>query len=132
MPITIGEVVKRLRNERGLSQYDIEKLSGGLIKRGWLASFETIKQVRAPADEKFVKLAELLGTTVAEIYREAGIIDIPPEGTTPEEKRLIEDYRALSTADRKRALRLMRDLLSADSVEEVSQRGKDQDQDKAA
>ena len=76
MPMTIGQVVRRLRDERGLSQYDINRLSNGEIKQSWVNSLEH-GDIKNPPQAKLNALAELLGTTVAEIYREAGIIEFP-------------------------------------------------------
>ena len=40
MPISIGEVVKNLRKERGLSQRDLSAESNGEVNKNWLASLE--------------------------------------------------------------------------------------------
>lgn len=120
MPPSIGAVVKELRQARNLSQRKLQKLSKGQVNASWLANLET-DDIKNPPQAKLEVLAKYLGTTIAEIYQRAGIIDIPPDGISPEEKQLIEDYRALSPRDRARARRILRDLAEADVVEEQEQ-----------
>lgn len=97
MPQSIGAVIRRLRRERGITQQSIEEKTEGKLDRDWLASIETgrSKSVRDPA--KIQLLAELLGTTVADIYREAGIIEFPPRLNyrSALEERILDEIQKL-------------------------------------
>ena len=109
MPMTIGGIVASLRRKQGLSQKGVERLTHGRIKAGWLASLET-GHIERSSPEKLKLLAEILGTTYAEILRSAGIIEIPPEGMTAQEETLVCLYRNLSPEYQKVILRLARCL----------------------
>ncbi len=118
-PLTIGEVVRRMRQNRGLTQRDINQRSGGRIKTSWLASLET-GRITNPPQEKLSTLAGLLGTSVLDIYQEAGVVEFPtPTGASADEELLIEEFRKLPPSLKRAALAIVRDLNSAQSVAQV-------------
>lgn len=128
MPRTIGQVVKELRAERGLSQYELAAQSNGEINRNWLASLERGHIVHPPSIKMEV-LARQLHTTVTDIYARAGIIDIPTD-LPPEKKSLLDAYDLLPGLLKAVALKLIRDLNAAYRVEESSEDDKPDAQDK--
>ncbi|MCL4394141.1 MAG: helix-turn-helix domain-containing protein [Chloroflexi bacterium] len=128
---SIGSVVKELRAAKKISQRKLQLLSGGEIKAGWLASLET-DVIANPPQHKLEVLARFLDTTIAEIYQRAGIIQIPLDGASPDEKQLIEDYRTMSTEDRARARRLMRALAEAEWVTEIELKNDEDEREQAA
>lgn len=92
---SIGQVVKELREAKRLSQADVQELTKGKIKTSWLASLET-GRISTPTPDKLEFLATFLGTTLLEIYRRAGIVELPtPAGLTEEEEFAIEKFRRL-------------------------------------
>lgn len=117
MPKTIGQVVRELRLELGLSQRKLAAQSDGEINSNWLASLEKGHIVQPPL-AKMETLAKHLHTTVTEIYDRAGIIDIPSD-LPPEKQSLLDAYDRLPGPLKAVALKLIRDLNAAYSVEET-------------
>jgi transcriptional regulator with XRE-family HTH domain len=115
---SVGAVVARLRQERHLSQRGLERQSQGAINKNWLASLER-DRIKDPPPVKMKLLAKHLDVPLARIYEMAGIIDIPPEGSSPEEVRLIRVYRSLPARYRLRAIRILEELADAESIEEM-------------
>ncbi len=117
MPPSLASIIKRLRKTRGLTQAQVEYLSKGKIKRDWLASFER-GRIKRPPPEKLEPLAALLNTTVLEIYREAGIVDIPyPPESSAKEQELLEDFRNLTPEQQQEAINLIRLIRKASHIE---------------
>jgi transcriptional regulator with XRE-family HTH domain len=114
---SIGAVVARLRHEKGVSQRRLQDLSEGQINASWLANLET-GIVKNPKPAKIELIARLLGTTITSIYEQAGIIHIPPVGSSPDEQQLIAIYRSLPARFRLSAIKILENLASADSVQE--------------
>ncbi len=119
-PASIGDVVRRMRQNRGLTQRDINQRSAGRIKTSWLASLET-GRITNPPQEKLSTLASLLGTSVLDIYQEAGVVEFPtPSGASADEQVLIEEFRKLPPSLKRAALAIVRDLNSAQTIDEVN------------
>ncbi len=116
---TIGEIVRRLRQQRRLSQRQVTIQSRGAISSGWLGSLES-GRIANPHPARLRALAELLGTTLAAIYEEAGILRGLPEEVNDDELSILAQYRALSASDRRRARMILRQLAEAESVEELT------------
>jgi transcriptional regulator with XRE-family HTH domain len=113
---SIGQVVKRLRAKRGLSQKQVEIQTYGKIGASWLASLETDK-IQFSEPNKIETLAAVLGTTAFAIYTEAGVITPPnPAGNDPDELAIIESFRKLSSPMKTVALNMLHQLATADSV----------------
>ncbi len=127
---SVGAVVARLRQERNLSQRGLERSSQGAINKNWLASLER-DRIKDPPPAKMKVLAKHLDVPLARIYEMAGIIDIPPEGSSPEEARLIRVYRSLPARYRLRAIRILEELADAESIEELPNTN-EQEQEQAA
>jgi transcriptional regulator with XRE-family HTH domain len=128
--LTVGAIVARLRKERNLSQRGLEQLSEGAINKNWLASLER-NRIKDPPPDKMKLLAKYLEVPVARIYELAGIIDLPPEGASPEEARLIRIYRSLPARYRLHAIRILEELADAESIEEKP-KADEQDQERPA
>lgn len=119
MANSIGSVIQRLREERGLSRLGIHKKTNGAINVNWLSSLEK-GRIKHPAPAKLAPLAEMLGTSVLEIYREADFMEFPFPSEDPEEQELVRIYRQLSPIDRRRARRLLQVLSTADDVDKLA------------
>lgn len=119
MPMTIGQVVKDLRNSAGVSQPELIKMSHGKLSLGWLASLET-DRIANPPQSKLEIVASLLRTTVTEIYSRAGIVDVDTtDNDDPQDiQRLTALYDSLPAYLKPVALKIIRDLASAESVTE--------------
>ena len=117
MPMTIGQVVKDLRNAAGVSQPELVRMSRGKLSLGWLASLET-NRIANPPQAKLEIVASLLRTTVTEIYSRAGIVDVDTtDNDDPQDiQRLAALYNSLPSYLKPVALKIIRDLASAESV----------------
>lgn len=74
--MSLGEVLKRARNARGLSLRDAERETG--ISNGYLSQLES-DNVRQPSPHHLHKLADLYGQDYAELMQLAGyVIPGPP------------------------------------------------------
>jgi hypothetical protein len=62
-------------------------------------------------------LAEVLGTTPAEMYERAGIIELPSD-LPPSEKQLLADFRVLPHSLQEFVLNMIRDLVRKKSDKE--------------
>jgi hypothetical protein len=94
MANSLGSVIQRLHEERGLSRLGIHKKTNGAINVNWLSSLEK-GRINHPAPAKLAPLAEMSGTSVLEIYREADFMDFPFPSEDPEEQELVgTDKRA--------------------------------------
>ncbi len=110
---TIGQVIRRLRGRR-FTQKEIEERSEGRISKAWLASLETDRSKNPRQRERLDELARILGTSVTEIYRLAGLIELSDlSALTEEEKELVEIYRSLTPPERKLVRQILRDLEEA-------------------
>ncbi len=117
---SIGNAIKHLRHQKGLSQQRIQDLSQGQVKAAWIASLETdrLELLSAKQIEKLRRISEILGVTMLDIYREAGLIELPhPEGASPEERQILDDFRQLSPELKQAAVSIVRDLRRATRVE---------------
>lgn len=104
---SIGKVVARLRRRRGLSQMRVQELSGKKINAGWLASLETDK-IKNPPQDKLELLAGFLGTTVLDIYKEAGIVNLPfPEGADPDDQRILALLHQMTEEEKRKFLEFL-------------------------
>jgi transcriptional regulator with XRE-family HTH domain len=74
MMATIGEVVRRLRKEKKITQRELENLTQGAVSRGYVANLERGK-IRMPSEEKLQALAHALGVTRRYILEQAGMIE---------------------------------------------------------
>ncbi len=116
----MGQVVRRLRDASGLSGYDIEKATRGKLKQSWLASLEN-GGIANPPEAKLKLLARVLNTSVTEIYRLTGRIELPAAGLYPDEDELVKIYRSASASDRAKIRYIMRAFAAAQSVGQASE-----------
>lgn len=72
--LSYGDVIARIRDEKRISQKELEDLSGGEVKAGWLAALES-GRIGEPSLSRLESVAKWLGTTVGEIRRQAGYPD---------------------------------------------------------
>jgi transcriptional regulator with XRE-family HTH domain len=80
--MTIGEVIKQLREEREWTQDHLAEHSG--VDRNTIASIETGKS-RQPTLTNLLKLAQAFGKRPEELYFAAGYIAEPPRQLTSQE-----------------------------------------------
>jgi len=71
---TIGEVVRRLREARKITQSELEELTQGTVSRGYVANLERGK-IRMPSEGKLEALAHGLDVTRRYILEQAGIVE---------------------------------------------------------
>ena len=69
--MTVGEEIKRLRNEKGFSTTKLAEMSG--VSKGYISQFENDKF--KPSPEILLKLASSLGVSKLHLYRVAGLLD---------------------------------------------------------
>lgn len=113
---SIGQAIKHLRHQKGLSQQKIQELSQGQVKAAWIASLETdrLELLSSKQIEKLKRIAEILDVSVLDIYREAGLIELPhPQDASPEERQILDDFRQLSPELKQAACSIVRDLRRA-------------------
>jgi transcriptional regulator with XRE-family HTH domain len=67
----LGEYVKRVMKLKGLTQKDVQRLSGGKITDGYVASI-AIGRASNPSVDKLKALADGLGVDVNELFHIAG------------------------------------------------------------
>lgn len=70
MTENLAEFVRRVRNEKGLSTPDVERLSGNRITDGYVSRIEN-NGVRNVSPEKLSALAKGLGVTEEEVFAAA-------------------------------------------------------------
>ena len=113
---SLGVIIKRLREKRGLTQKQVEIQTYGKIDSSWLASFETGK-IKFSEPDKLATLAAALGTSTFYLYTEAGIIEPPnPAGTDPQEQDIVDSFRRLSPAMKEVALNMLHQIAAAETV----------------
>lgn len=82
--MTIGENIKRLRKERGLTQVTLGERAG--LSNGQISEYE--HDVVKPPIERLAKIADVLGVSVAAI--DSSLLDVP--GFCPPVKQKSEDH----------------------------------------
>ena len=85
-----GENIKRLRQQKGISQNKLARKSG--IAQSALSAIES--SVKNPSIETVQMIAGALGVTISELLGETA------DGLTSQEWQLIRDYRALTSQGR--------------------------------
>lgn len=70
-PTSFGRLLKRHRQEAGLSQADLARASG--ISAGHIATIETGARGHQPGRDTVISLAEALGTDLGEMLTSAGL-----------------------------------------------------------
>lgn len=78
---TIGEVVRRLRSEKNITQTELESLTSGLVSRGYIANLERGK-IKMPSRERLKALARAPDVTKRYLLQQAGIVE-PVDTTDP-------------------------------------------------
>ena len=71
----IGEVVRRLRDEKQITQRELERLTAGAVSRGYVANLERGK-IRMPSPGKLASLAKALGVTRRYILEQTGMVEL--------------------------------------------------------
>ena len=94
--MTFGENIRLLREERGYSLKDVELHTG--INNGNLSRYE--RDINFPSIELCLRLANLYEVSLDELVGRESISSShgpPKEGfhLSPEERKLVEDYRGL-------------------------------------
>jgi len=106
----VGQVIKRLRSRKGISQEDLAEKAG--VSAGNVSDIET--KDRTPRLETLDKIAKVLETTSEAILKEAGAM--PAE--EPEEVTVLTSrIRELDERDRRIVQRLVDELLEAERRE---------------
>ncbi len=117
---SFGSAIRRLRRQKGLSQQAVERLTQGEVKAAWIASLETdrLELVSREQADKLQKIAAVLGVTALEIYREAGLVELPHlKGASPDEVQILKEFRRLPPELKQAALLIIRDLRRATRVD---------------
>lgn len=110
----LGKVIKKHREDKGLSQYDLRdrlEARGFKVSRPTISNWETSENEAGDTtwNPKFIKaLADIFETTELEILHDAGF-DLVPPGFKPEDIALAMMIR--SVPDVKMRERLVRALL---------------------
>ena len=98
----LGEKLKKLRDDRGMSMYRLTQMTG--VSGHHIKGIE--QGTRQPTIETLNKLVNALGSSLADIFSD----DDNSVRLDEDERRLIENYRMVSE-ERKSALLNMSDLL---------------------
>lgn len=106
----VGSVIARLRHDKGLSQKELEKLSGGAINANWLASLEAGRRKSVPDINVLELLAKYLDVNVHDILEQAGVLEYPHE-LTDDENEVLKNYNLLSPSMKKFAAQSLRELV---------------------
>ena len=119
-PATLGDFIRRTREEKGLSLEDVSKRSarfGKKIAASYISRIEN-EPARKVTTHRLAALAKGLGVPAAELLaRSAGLVS--PGGESPEELNLVTRFRELSPGRKADVLKIV-DLWYS---EESSQRG---------
>lgn len=99
----MGEKLKKLREDRGMSMYRLTQLTG--VSGHHIKGIEN--GTRQPTIETLYKLVTALGSSLAEIFNDGENCFY----LTEDERRLIENYRIMS-AEKSEALLNMSDVLN--------------------
>lgn len=94
--LRIGKRLRKIREEKGCSLYDVERISGGEFKVPTLASYETAK--RKISISRISKLAALYKVSLDSILGEARVAEKATDygNLSPEELKELENkIRAL-------------------------------------
>jgi transcriptional regulator with XRE-family HTH domain len=94
----IGEVVRRLRGEKQITQRELERLTAGAVSRGYVANLEREK-IRMPSPEKLAALAKALGVTRRYILEQTGMVE-PLEMTDPYIVELADIFAGLTDEEK--------------------------------
>lgn len=98
----LGEKLKKLRDDRGMSMYRLTQMTG--VSGHHIKGIE--QGTRQPTIETLNKLVNALGSSLADIFSD----DDNSVRLDEDERRLIENYRMVSE-EKKSALLNMSDLL---------------------
>jgi transcriptional regulator with XRE-family HTH domain len=77
----IGEVIRRLRHEKLITQRGLEELTGCAVSRGYVANLERGK-IKLPSQDRLAALAKALGVARRHILEQTGIVE-PLDMTDP-------------------------------------------------
>lgn len=99
----MGEKLKKLREDRGMSMYRLTQLTG--VSGHHIKGIEN--GTRQPTIETLYKLVTALGSSLAEIFND----DENCFYLTEDESRLVENYRMMS-AEKSESLLNMSDMLN--------------------
>ena len=93
----LGEYVKRVMKLKGLTQKDVQRVSGGKITDGYVASI-SIGRARNPSVDKLKALADGLGVDMDELFHVACGLPVDMEGRgksghAPEPLMILETVR---------------------------------------
>jgi transcriptional regulator with XRE-family HTH domain len=99
---TIGEVVRRLRDEKNMTQGELEELTHGTVSRGYVANLERGK-IRMPSEGKLEALAHALDVTRRYILEQAGMIE-PVDTADPYIVELADVFADLTDEEKEEIL----------------------------
>jgi len=98
MIVHIGEKIRQIRKERGISQALIAKTLG--ITQGAISQWEN--GITAPSSTQIIPLANVLGVNVEELLSRPVVISATTEQPIPqldpEEQILVENFRLLNAS----------------------------------
>jgi transcriptional regulator with XRE-family HTH domain len=99
---SVGQVVRRLRQDRNITQRELEGLTHGTVSRGYVANLERGK-IRVPSERKLEALAHGLDVTRRYILEQAGMIE-PVDITDPYIVELADVFAHLTDEDKEEIL----------------------------
>jgi transcriptional regulator with XRE-family HTH domain len=111
----LGDVIRKLRNERGLNLVQLSKLAG--VNKATISEIE--RGEANPRADTLTKIAVALGVTSAQMYA-ATVHPQPETRVAPphDEVEMLERFRVLDVARRATLVRLAGDLRRAQEQEE--------------
>ncbi len=126
--MSVGRVVRELRQDRGLTQEELEACTNGAVSRSYVSKLE-LDDIAMPTHDKLEALASALHTTTQYILEKAGFVNPVDKaleheiGTVragyPEFEIMFEIARRVSPEGRRRLLTYFRVLAVEEDLQDL-------------
>jgi transcriptional regulator with XRE-family HTH domain len=116
----LGALIKRVREEKGITYEEISRVSGGLISKNYVHNLEkgSLDNKRmVVGSDRILGLAKGLGESPSVVFE--AVIGVTAKNSTPRDetlKQMLEDYSNLSARDRDE-LKLLLEMLRKEIYE---------------
>ena len=100
----VGENIRNIRKKLKISQVELSRLSG--ISQAGISDIEKGKKSRTPYTDTIKKIADALGCTIGDLMGESADL-ITSADLSPQERKLISDFRMLNQQGREYVLQTM-------------------------